>query len=197
MIGKATQIVEEQGRELKGVWNQTVEQVQTRFTAVNQDARELVQKVEETGREKLTQITEKLNVEGLVGRLRNAPIVDEGLKRGTETVGRVNATVTEELGNLKVRLDALTQRIESILPARDAVTGAELSAAIGGVSVRLEELGTLTKRLTVLEADLAKLQKAAAKKPVARKAAAKKPVARKSAAKKPVARKAPAKKARR
>ena len=184
MIAKATQIVEEQGRELKAALNQTVEQVQTRFTAVNQDARDLVQKVEATSREKLGQLGEQFKVDDLVGRLRNAPLVDEGLKRGTETVGRVNATVVVELNNLKGRLDGLSQRIESLLPVRDAVTMVELETAVEGVSVRLEELGSLSKRLTVLEADLAKLKKASAKKPAARKAAPNKAVAKAPAAKK-------------
>ena len=137
-------------KDVEKIWNDTFEQLQSRFNEVGNDAREFVKKVEEDGRKRFENIRDQLKVEDFLGKLKTAELFEQGAKITNETIDKLGFATAEELTVLSEKLEGLANKVENV---RKRASASATSKAHKNLSTRVAKL----------EKQLAALQKAQAK----------------------------------
>jgi len=159
--------------EAERVLNESFEQVNTRFQSAEKDARE-----------KLTQLRDQIQLDGVKSRLETVNLAKQGARIGAETVELLGLAQVADLEKLSAKLDRFATKAETLRRRTTDITALKKAAKDAE-----RAQAKMEKRVAKLEKSVLDLSKKLAAAKAKKAPAAKKPATKKTPSKSRTAKK--------
>jgi glycine betaine/choline ABC-type transport system substrate-binding protein len=120
----------EAAEKLKLVWSETSEKVQTAFRGTSKDAKELANRIEESGKKAFDEVREQLHSDKVKDALNLEAVKTYALRVTRAAADGMHLVTVEELDKLAGKLEAMVRKLESKRPPVSKKAWDELVARV-------------------------------------------------------------------